>query len=391
MASPSDPILLDVSRLVWRRWAGHRPTGIDRVCLAWLDHFGPRAHAVVQWRGRVRVLHRMASLRLFALLRGDGGGFRRALLALLPTGALPHGLRLDGMVYANVGHTGLDRPRLARWIMEHRLRAVMLVHDLIPITHPQFCRMGEADRHARRMDLALRSASAIIANSAATRADLVAYARAQSLPCPILATAWLAPPPWPDPAQVSFDRPWFVVTGTIEGRKNHAMLLDVWHAWAQSDAAPPMLVIAGRRGWQADAVHERLDRDRALRGHVVEWSDPDDATLAGLVRGARALLMPSFAEGFGLPVIEALRAGTPVIASDLAVFREIAGGIPRYCRPDDPAAWGAAVRAYAEDSGERARQIAAIGGFRTPSWTDHFARVEGLLAELGTRPKGLAA
>ena len=69
-------VLLDVTRLIWRRWRGGLPTGVDRVCLAYLEHFGPRARAVVQRKGIHIVLSRHRSLRLFRLLSAGGSGFR---------------------------------------------------------------------------------------------------------------------------------------------------------------------------------------------------------------------------------------------------------------------------------------------------------------------------
>ena len=99
--------------------------------------------------------------------------------------------------------------------------------------------------------------------------------------------------------------------------------------------------------------------------------------------GARALLMPSFAEGFGLPVVEALQLSTPVIASNLPVFREIGDDIPLLLDPGDAGAWLAAVRALCDDGVERARQMAAMPAFRAPGWSDHFAGIEAWLRGQG--------
>ncbi|WP_353227676.1 glycosyltransferase family 1 protein [Novosphingobium sp.] len=373
--------LLDVSRLVWRRWAGRLPTGIDRVCLAYLDRFGGHARAVLQWRGHVRVLSPRQSARLFDLIAHGGPGFRRQFVAMLPAiavGALGAGARdLAGARYFNVGHTGLDQPALPRWIIARRLRAVFVLHDLIPITHPALCRAGGARRHERRIRHALTAGAAIIANSAATLAELDAFATAHALPLPPRLPAWIggvaahAPALHQPPV-----RPWFVTVGTIEGRKNHLMLLQVWQRLAQIfGPATPLLIVAGQRGWEAGAALAIIDRDPALAAHVVEIGGADDATLAGLIAGARALLMPSFAEGFGLPVIEALQLGTPVIASNLPVFREIGAGIPMLIDPIDAPAWLAAVCAFRTDGPDRARQIAAMAQYRAPTWDDHFARV----------------
>ena len=119
-----------------------------------------------------------------------------------------------------------------------------------------------------------------------------------------------------------------------------------------------------------------LDEAKGLRGHVVELNRCSDDDLAGLIAGARALLMPSLAEGFGLPVAEALAFGTAVIASDLAVFREFAGDIPSYIDPLDGAAWERAILDFAGDSAERRRQVSATAMFKAPDWTTHFDIVE---------------
>ena len=112
MPQPSRDVLLDVTRLVWRVWVGRLPTGIDRVCLAYLQHYAPRALAVIQ-RGPLRlVLDPATSDRLFALLRRVGPGFRWRLAALLLAADLRDRPRrsLRGLLYLNIGHTGLNSP-----------------------------------------------------------------------------------------------------------------------------------------------------------------------------------------------------------------------------------------------------------------------------------------
>jgi glycosyltransferase involved in cell wall biosynthesis len=178
--------------------------------------------------------------------------------------------------------------------------------------------------------------------------------------------------------------PYFLCLGTIEPRKNHMLLLLLWRQMAEAGVPGiPRLVIAGRRGWENEQVVDLLERCRALRGLVEERNDLGDDELAALIAGARAVLMPSFVEGFGMPVAEALAAGTPVIASDLPVYREIAGGIPEYCNPLDGPAWQAAVLAYGQDkSPRREEQLARLRGWRAPTWAEHFGRVETLLETL---------
>ena len=382
--------LIDVSRLIWRLWSGRLPTGIDRVCLRYVANFGKRSQAVVQFRGQVLVLSSDASDRLFNLVMDGGIRFRRRLLGLgasiLASGLPGRSAPRAGTIYLNVGHTGLHEPALGRWIARNRARAVYLIHDLIPITHPLFCRPGERSKHAKRIRNALASASAIIANSRATLDELADFALASGLAMPPGVAAMLGAPDFSGRAKPpNVNRPYFVALGTIEGRKNHILLLRVWKKLVEDGGdEAPLLVIIGQRGWEAEAVLAVLDDLGELGPHVIEIGRCEDDELAGWLAGARALLMPSFVEGFGLPVIEALHLGTPVIASDLPVYEEIAGDIPLYLDPRDEPAWRQAIEDFTSDSADRARQVEAARDYRAPGWEAHFATVEAFLAKIGS-------
>lgn len=386
------PLLLDASRLVWRRWTGTRATGIDRICLAWMQHYGARAQAVIVHRQGQAILPFTTSRALFRLLaepeHGTGGvvRFRAALaaLAIRRSGHLRDRLQGYGRFWLNPGHTGLDRPGLAAWVQRRNLRPVHLVHDLIPLTHPQFCREGERERHHRRMLTVLETGAGVIANSAHTLETLGAFAAAHDRILPPSVIAWPGTPVLPPVEPREEVEPSFVILGTIEGRKNHALLLSVWRRLIDElgHVAVPRLVIVGRRGWQADEVFARLDR-REFGDRVVEVGPLDDRRLARALVGSRALLFPSLAEGYGIPLIEALAAGVPVIASNLPVFREIGQGMPELLRPDDVAAWTTAIADYARPgSTRRAAQLARLPEFRAPDWQSHFTKIDELLAAL---------
>ena len=386
------PLLLDASRLVWRRWSGTRATGIDRICLAWMEHYGPRAQAVIVHRQGQAILPFSTSQALFRLLtqperrRGRAVAFRAALasLAIRRSGHLRDRLDGRGRFWLNPGHTGLDREGLSEWTRRRELRPVHLVHDLIPITHPQFCRQGEAERHARRMATVLESAAGVVANSAHTLATFAEFAAARGRAVPPAAVAWPGTPVLPRVPVPAASEPTFVILGTIEGRKNHALLLALWRRMLAAGGGNfvPRLVIVGRRGWQAEDVFAELEGG-AFGDRVSEVGALDDRRLAEALAGAWALLFPSFAEGYGIPLVEALAAGVPVIASDLPVFREIGQGVPELIAPRDAAAWEAAIADYARpDSPRRAAQLARLAQFAAPDWRGHFARVDALLASL---------
>jgi glycosyltransferase involved in cell wall biosynthesis len=180
------------------------------------------------------------------------------------------------------------------------------------------------------------------------------------------------------------EQPTFVILGTIEARKNHLMLLHVWSRLVERlGSTAPRLLVIGQRGWECEQVFDLLDRSQSLKHVVTEIGRCDDETLAGHLAGARALLFPSLIEGYGLPLVEALRSGVPVIASNLPVFREIAGEVPDYLDPLDGPAWEKAILSYTERTSEaRHAQLRRLAAYRAPTWADHFDAVDSWLASL---------
>lgn len=386
-------LLVDVSRLIWRRWAGTRATGVDRICEAWMRHYAAQAQAVIIHRHGQAILPFATSQALFSLLgraelgQSDKVRFRGALSALgvRRLGHLRDRLEGRGRFWLNPGHTGLDSEGVARWARRRGLRLVPLVHDLIPITHPQYCRPGEDERHLCRMRTVLDIASGVVTNSAHTLDVLGQFAATEKRPLPPATVAWPGTPLLPGlTLKADAEEPTFVILGTIEGRKNHALLLEVWRRLLakRGEMPVPRLCIVGRRGWEADDVFAQLDSGE-FGDRVVEVGALDDRRLAQLLSHTRALLFPSFAEGYGIPLVEALAAKVPVIASDLPVFREIGQGVPELLSPDEPSAWCAAVREYAsENSPRRSAQVERLGAFRVPDWRGHFSRIDEFLDTL---------
>lgn len=420
------PVAVDITRLVTRlRHAS--PSGIDRVDLAYARHLlaqeGERFGLVATALGP-RVLDRAEAsgiveavaagwaedgeagsdpvYRTLAARLGDGptpaardtrpAGSRarrliqaraaRRILAGRPASALPR-----GSLYIHTSHLRLDRPERFDWLYDRRdVRAAFFVHDLIPITHPEYGRPGEAGRHVERLRTIGRHAGAILANSHDTAARTCAHLRAAGFVPPPVAVGHLGVEPAfrRSGPSVAPDRPTFLICGTIEPRKNHLLLLHLWRAMAERlGAATPRLVLVGRRGWEAENIVDLLDRCETIRPHVVEVSGLSTHGLAALMRGATALLMPSFTEGYGIPIVEAAASGLPVLASDIPVHREIGAGFCDFLDPLDGPGWGRAIAGLAEpDPTARAARAARLDGYRAPGWPEHFAAVSPLLDSL---------
>ena len=405
--------ILDVSRLISsvRRVS---PSGIDRVEMAyakrWLDAPPASCSFAAQsawgWFGliaRRQVAALVEALELTWMRGPDAeGALGRArriaagLHARLAVGDGRAALRARlathrHAVFLLVSHRSLESEAPIAALRHAGARFVPLIHDLIPLTHPEYSRSRQVAHHAARMATTAALADGVIVNSAYTASTLLPRLARHGRTAPPLAIAPLGvdipkPPRAPLPPE-----PYFICLGTIEPRKNHLLLLHVWRemvARALPGAAPPKLLVLGRRGWENENVIDLLERCELLRGVVQELGTPPDAEVAALLAEATALLFPSFVEGYGLPVAEALSLGTPVICSDTAPLREVGGAVPDFLDPLDGPAWRRRIEAYAAPaSSERAAQCARLRHWARPQWSEHFDRVDALLEQVAGLPR----
>ncbi|MGJ0507974.1 MAG: glycosyltransferase family 4 protein [Methylocystis sp.] len=231
---------------------------------------------------------------------------------------------------------------------------VTCVFDLIPELHPYACHESTPPRYRAWLRRALVESDAFLAISRTVAEELADHVAAKRLPHrPGLKIGWfhlgadLATPPAIHPreaiaAAVSGDAPAFLMVGTIEPRKGHRVALDAFEAlWARGVDA--RLVIVGRRGWLEEALVASIERHGEKGRRLFWFSDADDSELAFLYERARALILPSYAEGFGLPIVEAARRGRIVICSDIPVFREVGREGAVYVPVNDPAALAGAI------------------------------------------------
>ena len=382
------------------------PTGIDRVEMAYaahlLAHEALRTSFVLALPGGIwgRVPHRHAEALLTALAQRWGSATRtgpapvRALSRVVAAALLNAASRACGAapppggpaVYLNVSHQHLDRSATVRSILGwSRARLVVMVHDLIPIVFPEYSRPGQADRHRRRIATVMRLADGILVNSVSTREALAVQLPDSTAPVLVvpLGVATAPPPAGAEPPRV----PYFVSLGTIEPRKNHLMLLHAWRHLVQDGGAVPRLYVIGRRGWENEMIVDLLERCAPIRPFVHEYNDLPDGAVRALLRGARALLMPSFAEGYGLPLAEAMAEGVPVLCSDLPAHRETGGDVVEYLDPLDGPAWIAAIRDYVPDgSPRRGAQLARLANWQAPRWETHMAAAIGFVDRVGSQP-----
>ena len=266
-------------------------------------------------------------------------------------------------LYLNVAQHVFEHPIFFHWLERRKdLCNVMMIHDLLPLDCPEYFLPVNLPIFRRRLATAFRHASAFIVSTETVKARLqLELSRQGSRSRPIHVQPFPSPLEAAAKAQEAGDEPWrghpyFVVLGTIEPRKNHLLLLHLWRRLVAERAGAPRLVLVGARGWESEQIADMLDRCLSIKGHVLEIAGLRSADLVTLLRGARALLMPSFDEGYGLPLVEALSLGTPVIASDIAVFREVTQGCATLLSPIEGPAWEREVSLLATDPATVARK-----------------------------------
>lgn len=280
---------------------------------------------------------------------------------------------------------GISLDLLDRLQQTVNMALIFLIHDLLPVHYPEYF-ISEFDTLLERRALRiLKLRPHIITNSKTTREHVELFARQKkaeprslvSMPLGVEAH-FLHQPALPAGRETP---PYFMTICTIEPRKNHLLLLQIWRELSRKGLKEiPKLYLVGRRGWENENVVDMLERSLPLRGVVLETSDVQDEELLPLLAGARALLFPSFAEGWGMPVVEALSLGTPVICSDIAALRESGQDVPDYIDPLDGSRWMATILDYCrEDSTLRAAQLERLKTYRPPSWEAHFAGTLGKL------------
>ena len=259
-------------------------------------------------------------------------------------------------------------------------RNVLVLHDAAVLREPQAYSRAYRAWHARVGVVCARRAMAVITVSQFSRRELIELAgldpgRLTVIPGGVNARFTPDADPAPAAARLGLSRPYVLTIATDDRRKNLEKLAPVAAALAREGME---LVWAGdRRPYFAAA---------AAAAGVRSLGYVDDAELPGLYAGARAFVLASRYEGFGLTCLEAMACGTPVVAADRAALPETCGDAGLLVDPDDPDAITGAVLRAATDAalrGElRGRGLARAGQF---SWDETAGRVDALLSELAAR------
>ncbi len=248
------------------------------------------------------------------------------------------------------------------------VKRVITVHDLWFLTHPEHL-SPDSVRYYRQVERSVEVADRIIAVSHHTAAQVVDGTGVdpqklvviwngvdQSKPLPSREQARDALRSRLDEktaARILNDRPVILCVGTIEPRKRQSLLLEAMSRFSQNGSnIMPLLLYAGQPGWSCDEIVAGI-RKASISGDVVWLDSVDDDLLAALYGVATVLAVPSLDEGFGLPVLEAMRARLPVVAAKRGALPEIAGDAALLIDDDDPETWASALATIVADTALR--------------------------------------
>ena len=216
-------------------------------------------------------------------------------------------------------------------------RQVFTVYDVSYWMHPEFTTEDNRLICQSGVLAALKRADGFLFISDSSRREferiLPGWLERNGKPWAVTLLGSREPPAPPDaPARRARDDSFWLAVGTLEPRKNYETLLDAIDLYWQRSSQPVPLHIAGGGGWKSDVLKQHLTRLEA-QGRVKRLGYVPDADLLRLYAGARALVYPSWHEGFGLPVLEAMGQGAPVICSDRASLPEVGGDAALYIDP----------------------------------------------------------
>ncbi|MEJ7933118.1 glycosyltransferase family 1 protein [Sphingobium sp. AN558] len=348
-ANASRFIYVDVS-IIFRRDSG---TGIQRVVralMAQLIASPPRGAMIVPVVATKYRPYR--AITVDAWLSGDQSALDRTTTVVPRPRDIFLGLELAAHL--------IPRHRIQlRWLKSRGVRIALFLYDLLPDQSPQYFTPANVGKFRPWLAFLIARADAVICISRTVAEQLRQKlpARQSSDNAPSIAVIPMGGDILNSALRLgvsdrerrfletfSPDQRTILMVGTVEPRKAYEVALDAMEwLWRQSAGQNVRLVIVGRRGWRSDSLEDRLAHHPETNKRLFRLDDVSDEYLDALYHASSGLLMTSYAEGFGLPVLEALQSKLPVLARDLPVFRELGHPGLSYFEDDGSDALGDAI------------------------------------------------
>jgi glycosyltransferase involved in cell wall biosynthesis len=417
-------ILFDCEHLV-HRLSSYTPIGMDRVAIRYLHHFvsnpdrfqtiGVMPHGRTCYFIEHRLVVSLCQLLFDTWISAtmDTETFRERAVSLQkdfretwPASWFkdwpidPRLLEIrqqsprDEFIYVNATQSGYAMtPDLVFMRTVLNAKIVCFVHDTIPMDFQEYIEGNDANRRAEIILNIGAIADLIVVNSISTGNDIIRHLTKSGIAAPRVEKLYIGveekflelTASMPSAAD-EYSSPYFVIVGTIEPRKNHLLLLNIWREMANSgEGNLPKLVIVGARGWDNRNVLNMLDKCAAIKPYVIERTNLSDNEIVSLLKGALAILYPPFYEGWGMPLAEALSAGVPAVASDIAVFHECSQEKAIFLSPLDGLGWRSVILDLARAGSPSLQSLRSLASeYKPNTWLAHFEQLDFLLRDIAT-------
>lgn len=284
----------------------------------------------------------------------------------------------------------IKRSYLLPILKEQGCRIVAHIYDIISITHPQYCEERGVYNFMDYIAAHMKYADKIIVNAEATVRELENLSRQIGCPLPECEVVRLgADFRNKDVIEAQVDisvvevvksKPYILMVGTLEPRKNHKLLLNAYENRLKNLGYN--IIFAGYMGWNMEQFEERLKSHPDFGKGIYHFSNLSDSSVAYLYRYARFLAFCSYSEGFGLPIIEALQRGTPVLAADVPVLREVGGEFCVWFEQDNAEMLCDVVEAYTKDMMQYEKLKGKVKLFKAANWDETLSGINACLEEL---------
>jgi glycosyltransferase involved in cell wall biosynthesis len=254
-------------------------------------------------------------------------------------------------------------------------KTVITIHDLAYMRYPETTSERIYKHHSRWVPYSARKCHRIIADSEQTKRDIVDLLQIPESKIDVIylaADEKMKPVPETDvkPILQKYHLPerYLLFVGTLEPRKNLIGLLKAYRIMKQNCDYTEKLVIIGAKGWKYDPVFDWVERHN-MQNDVIFTGFIEDQDLVAIYNGATVFVMPSLYEGFGLPILEAMNCGIPVIGSNVSSIPEVIGDAGILVAPDDHEAWAVHMhRLLVDESLRRTYSMKSLERSKRFSW-----------------------
>lgn len=364
-------------------------TGIQRVAreiILRLLEKGKLEIVLLHYNAKEDAYHIIDNQRFAQYYSGHGGGKNR----MITSRRLAIRDMRQGDVFFDLDAVWMCRVRrsyLLPLLKKQGVSIVVHIYDIISITHPQYCLERGVYQFMDYLGAHLQYADEIIVNTRATADELRLLAERLDIHLPSCHVVPLGAD-FRQRRQISEEQipegvrqaacgaPYILMVGTIEPRKNHRLLLQAYNMGLKQ--AGYHIILAGYMGWHMEQFQQELQAHPDYNSGIYHFDGLEDSAIDYLYQHARFLAFCSYTEGFGLPLLESVQRGTPVIAADIPVSREVAGEYCDWFVQDDAADLCRIALEYEDEQKYRQRKD-HLREYQPTSWAQCCERMEKVL------------